>query len=417
MEKAQVLRQGAELIASAGCMALAAFAYAQVDPNWAYIPGLGLGMALASVLFWAVAQTYDPEHVGGAWARSLEMTCAATGASLILEAILAWSSFLEPVPIPVALAAGFLSGLSITILRARPFRVRPQVFMGGCDGIAAELAAILGPSLIGTLAPDTSQAQSGFPFRGALSRSSKPAKIVVSEDRIPPRFLLAARWSGIAVDEPVTMYTRLFQRVPVEALTPLQLLRAPTLSASRPMMAVQAIYSNLAGLSLLIALSPLLALVAVISRLAAGSGPLFEHIPSTGLEEVSFDRLRFRTRRSSDGAKTWIGGLILRLRMENLPQLINLVRGEMASFGPPAVRAEFFRRLRELMPLAAIRVTQRPGLLGWSQVHRRPGERLQEETLCLGYDLYYMQESSPSLDFEILLRWLWRIVLPARWRD
>ena len=101
---------------------------------------------------------------------------------------------------------------------------------------------------------------------------------------------------------------------------------------------------------------------------------------------------------------TWIGAILERLRLTKLPQLVNIVRGEMALFGPQPVRTAFAGRMDALIPFYTRKLTVKAGLFGWAQVHTRGPRGVQEETLQLEYDMYYLTQCSPSLDMEILVR-------------
>jgi len=149
-----------------------------------------------------------------------------------------------------------------------------------------------------------------------------------------------------------------------------------------------------------------IAVLSLVSGIAAGRGPILDRAECAGFQAIPFHRLRFRTRHALHGRLTWIGKIIEWLRLTGLPQVINIVRGEMAMFGPAPVRKEFADALVTRIPLYARRFSTRPGLLGWAQVHMPRG--VPEATLQLEYDLYYIKECSPSLDFEILLRALLR---------
>jgi lipopolysaccharide/colanic/teichoic acid biosynthesis glycosyltransferase len=99
-----------------------------------------------------------------------------------------------------------------------------------------------------------------------------------------------------------------------------------------------------------------------------------------------------------------VGKALAALHLVFLPRLINVVRGEMAFFGPPPVRLEFARRLGRLIPVYAHRFTVKPGILGWSQMNLGSSAGAPDEALRLEYDLYYVKQNSVSLDLEILLR-------------
>jgi len=169
-------------------------------------------------------------------------------------------------------------------------------------------------------------------------------------------------------------------------------------------MATQAIYSNLIGLTALVVLSPLLVVIGTASALVAGQRSLFERTECAGFQGIPFWQLRFHTRRAGTGEATWIGTAIERLRLANLPQLVNIVRGEMALFGPQPVRTAFVSRLDALIPFYTRKLTVKPGLFGWAQAHARGPRGVQEESLRLEYDMYYLTQCSPSLDVEILVR-------------
>jgi lipopolysaccharide/colanic/teichoic acid biosynthesis glycosyltransferase len=95
------------------------------------------------------------------------------------------------------------------------------------------------------------------------------------------------------------------------------------------------------------------------------------------------------------------------LNLVALPELINVIRGEMGLFGPPPVRKEFAECLVRLIPIYAYRFSVKPGILGWSQANLT-GVSISDESLRFAYDLYYMREESPSLDLDILFRTLFR---------
>jgi len=156
----------------------------------------------------------------------------------------------------------------------------------------------------------------------------------------------------------------------------------------------------------LLLLSPIL-LAAVVLIWTTCGGPALERIDCAGFQQIPFRLLRFCTS-NQHGQKTWIGTLLSRLGLVNLPQLINVARGEMTLVGPPPVRSEFARRLMAVMPVYGHRFTVRPGILGWSQIHLR-GIPLPNERIRLEYDLYYVKQGSPSMDLDIFLRSLLRL--------
>ena len=99
---------------------------------------------------------------------------------------------------------------------------------------------------------------------------------------------------------------------------------------------------------------------------------MFESIVCAGFQRIPFSRRRFRIHHAVTGQKTGIGKLICGLHLTNLPQVINLVRGEMGLFGPEPVRAEFASYLEDLSPVYSIRYSMKPGVFGWAQANAEP---------------------------------------------
>jgi lipopolysaccharide/colanic/teichoic acid biosynthesis glycosyltransferase len=124
-----------------------------------------------------------------------------------------------------------------------------------------------------------------------------------------------------------------------------------------------------------------------------------------GFQYIPFRPLRFRTTRADRPAEpTAVGALIRRLRLANLPQLINVVRGDMALVGPKPVRLEFARYLSRLMPFHAHRFAVKPGITGLAQMRVRGSDVMPEELGQIEYDLYYVKEGSLWMDIAIMLQ-------------
>jgi lipopolysaccharide/colanic/teichoic acid biosynthesis glycosyltransferase len=159
------------------------------------------------------------------------------------------------------------------------------------------------------------------------------------------------------------------------------------------------------GVASLVALAPLLAIPAAAIALFGRGGPVLEHTQCLGFQMIPFKLLRFGTR-GRDGRPHAVGKALTALHLQFLPRLVNVVRGEMAFFGPPPVRLEFAQRMGRLVPVYAHRFTVKPGILGWSQLNLADAAVAPDEALRLEYDLYYVKQNSVSLDIEILLKTL-----------
>jgi lipopolysaccharide/colanic/teichoic acid biosynthesis glycosyltransferase len=109
---------------------------------------------------------------------------------------------------------------------------------------------------------------------------------------------------------------------------------------------------------------------------------------------------------ASDGDEriTPVGRFLRRTRLDELPQLINVLRGEMSIIGPRPERPEFVEQLAEAIPFYRARHAVRPGLTGWAQVQYRYGSSVDDARIKLEYDLYYVKHISALLDLRIALQ-------------
>jgi Undecaprenyl-phosphate glucose phosphotransferase len=167
----------------------------------------------------------------------------------------------------------------------------------------------------------------------------------------------------------------------------------------------------LSGLAL-VALSPVYAVIALAIRLSDG-GPVLYRQRRMGLDGRPFDILKFRSmvvdaERGSgptwaspdDERRTPVGALLRRSSLDELPQLWNVLRGEMSLVGPRPERPEFVREFKEKFPQYMLRHRVRAGITGWAQVHGWRGNTSLSKRI--EYDLYYIENWSLALDFRIL---------------
>ena len=405
--------------AGVGC---AAYAYGVLNGQTG--PGTGriLGLSVTAVSCWlAISST------GGEGNRGLRLWIdrlfLSVGLSLVALYGLVYLFAIRPAPWPVVLA-GCIIGLGLTSLfrewvdPARAMEPRRILFLG-FDSIAAELAPVLDRQIVGVLDPDAASVSPGLPFLGDPARlreavaAERPDCIVVSAQRshVSPQQLLHLRSDGIAIEAGPALYERLLCRLRWGHMDPVEFLFSSVAEGNRAASAFQAIYTNLIGLGLLLVCSTLLLGVAILTAAFGGTAPV-EVIPCVGFQCMPFRLLRFRTRRPG-GQATTIGRALTRLHLVNLPHLINVVRGEMTLFGPPAVRQGFAETLGRIIPTYSHRFAVKPGILGWSQVHLRGLDAPPDEAVRLEYDLYYVKQESLSLDLEILIRTVFGL-RPAR---
>ena len=166
---------------------------------------------------------------------------------------------------------------------------------------------------------------------------------------------------------------------------------------------------------MLLVLSPLLIILAVAIRLS-GPGPVLYRQKRTGYLDRPFILYKFRTMHpdseqdgpqwssATDMRVTRMGAFLRRTRLDELPQLWNVIRGEMSFIGPRPERPEMVAAVTESEPLFALRTTVRPGITGWAQVCAGYASTIEQSRVKLEYDLYYIQHISPRLDLIILIK-------------
>jgi len=408
----------------------AGFAVALFVYNTLFVGGLTWSETFltsgASVLaFWAATELRSSagEESPTWWVAFVERFSFGTGVNLLLHAVLTYAFFLRRTPFLIA--AGGLIAATLVTFRAQSVagreRAQRRFLLIGFDSIAKQIFQRLREPLVGVVTSRPELLPAGTPCLGGLSqledalKTHRPTNIIVGmkdwNRRIPPWLLLDCRLSGVVVEESPAVYERLFSRVCCEGLQPVELLLSSALRGDSRTIAIQSVYTDLLGLTLLLALSPLMLLIALAVRLFAGPGPVFESFECAGFQYIPFRLLRFRTTRlDGTGNTTTIGRLINRLHLANLPQLLNVVRGDMALVGPRPTRAKFAAYLTEVMPFYSHRFSVKPGILGWARMHHPEGVRLADECGQIEYDLFYVKEGCLWMDAEIILE----SVLPRR---
>ncbi len=264
--------------------------------------------------------------------------------------------------------------------------------------------------------PDAYQGNSKWlgPFRELrpIALASRPSQVIVTLPSTEPSLeadLNAVAGMGIPVEPLTAMYEAVCGRVSTSPVSRREGQSRVAPLQSRPsIMAIQSIYMNLFALALVLCSIPLMLLVAAAIKLSS-PGPVTLGQTCVGFHGIPFWRLRFRcwrTDRRPDGSVvrslTWIGRLLLRYRLQGLPQSINVLRGEMSLVGPEPERVEFSNVLASRIPAYNQRYTVKPGIIGWSQI-KCDDEALPGSVRRLEYDLYYAKHVSPVLDLIIFL--------------
>ena len=189
---------------------------------------------------------------------------------------------------------------------------------------------------------------------------------------------------------------------------------------------IKRVLDTIASALLLLILSPLMLLVAVLIKLDS-PGPIFYSQERTGLNGVPFKVHKFRSmyrdaeKRGAQWAKerdpriTRVGYWLRLMRIDELPQIWNVLKGEMSLIGPRPERPQFDAQLKEAIPYYEIRYLVKPGITGWAQVLYPYGASIEDAYEKLSYDLYYIKNYSIWLDIAIFFKTI-RVVILGKGR-
>ncbi|HPL62299.1 MAG TPA: TIGR03013 family PEP-CTERM/XrtA system glycosyltransferase [Syntrophales bacterium] len=265
----------------------------------------------------------------------------------------------------------------------------------------------------------------GFDRIEELSSLHRINRIVVAaEERrnvYPVQQLLECKMKGILVEDGIEFYEHLTGKIKIEDLHPSALIFSEGFRRNRWTAASKRAIELAFSLGLLLLLFPLLLAVALIIR-ADSPGPVLYRQLRVGKGGKSFELLKFRTmvRDAEKDGPVWAavgdaritraGKRLRESRIDEIPQLINVIRGDMSFVGPRPERPDFTGMLAAKIPYYEERFRVRPGVTGWAQVRYRYGASVEDAAEKLRYDLYYIKNLSFSFDLYIIFETL-KIVL------
>jgi exopolysaccharide biosynthesis polyprenyl glycosylphosphotransferase len=220
---------------------------------------------------------------------------------------------------------------------------------------------------------------------------------------------------GIEVVEISTLYETIFQKVPLAELEEVWFLEN-LVNRHKIYELASGPLEITAALALGIILSPLLLLIAILIKLTS-RGPAIFRQERVGKQGKPFIIYKFRSmpvdaekegpqwaNYFQDQRATWIGKLLRRTHLDELPQLWNIIKGELSFVGPRPERPHFVEKLRKELPYYDLRHLTKPGVTGWAQINYRYAASTEDSYQKLQYDIYYIKNNSPLLDFLIILR-------------
>lgn len=277
-----------------------------------------------------------------------------------------------------------------------------------------DLQKVLHPMIIGN-----------FNQISSICKDAQVDRIIVALDERRGRFpidqLLFCRLKGIRVDDGIAFTEQLAGKISVENLYPSSLIFSNGFKGSASFKKIKR-YIDIAIsiLSLPIFLPVSLLIVAAIKL--SSKGPIFYKQERVGEDGKVFELFKFRSMRINaeengpvwamvdDDRVTRVGRIIRKLRLDEIPQIINVIKGEMSFVGPRPERPFFVQKLMTGIPFYSHRHSIKPGITGWAQLYYPYGASMEDALEKLKYDLYYVKNMSLLLDLTIVLE-TFKIVL------
>ena len=280
--------------------------------------------------------------------------------------------------------------------------------------------------IIGYLVPDPSKEVPNRKILGGysdilqLTKQYNINRIIVSltdnDTALPINELLNCRINGIHVEEAALLYERVTGKIALEKLEPTYLIFSEGFDQYKFTYIFKRILDvGLALLGLLLSL-PILLVTAVLIKLSS-KGPVFFKQKRVGKEGKIFTLIKFRSMymdaeektgpvwaSKNDSRVTRVGRLMRKLRIDEIPQMWNVLRNEMSFVGPRPERPYFVEELKRDIPYYTERLVVKPGITGWAQINYAYGSTKDDALQKLQYDLYYIKNMSIFLDIITLLR-------------
>ncbi|NLC29811.1 MAG: exopolysaccharide biosynthesis polyprenyl glycosylphosphotransferase [Chloroflexi bacterium] len=230
--------------------------------------------------------------------------------------------------------------------------------------------------------------------------------------------ILAVQENGMNLATMQDTYESLTNRIPISLLESDWVIRSfiertPTSGLYRLFKKIMDFILSLMGMVVLGILYPI---IAILIRLDS-KGPIIFRQTRLGLRGKPYTIFKFRTMKdnqdmekeamvttTNDPRVTRVGHLLRKTHLDELPQIANVLRGEMSFVGPRSERSELVRVFQREVPFYRARMLVKPGITGWAQIHQAYAETVEETAIKLEYDLYYIENASILMDISIMLR-------------
>ncbi len=366
----------------------------------------------------------------------VQQVCLSVGITFLIQALIAYSSLSWRMPRFAMLAGSMVCIVVLPLWRVFYSRLMLRIFgaerllMVGSSPLVRQVAAHLGehPELallpVGLVTERAEESGNDTSLRvlgrledlEKIASETSPSRIVVAfeNEKHSLNQLLDARQHGLTVEDIGSVYETAFGRVCLSRLRPEDMLFNERFGPNARQVLVQSTYSFLVALVGLIVAAPIMLLVAMAVRLTS-AGPVLFRQNRVGKDNHNFTLYKFRSMyvdaeartgavwaTQNDPRVTTVGRWLRLLRLDELPQLFNVLRGEMAIVGPRPERPEFVKPLAEKIPFYGHRHAVKPGITGWAQINYKYGNTIEDTVIKLEYDLYYIKHLTFALDFYIM---------------
>jgi sugar transferase (PEP-CTERM system associated) len=430
-----------EVLLITAAYSTAAFINPETDPATYLLYGSGpvnIGLVLITILVGLYLQDLYSDLYVKSHIILLQQLCFVLGAAFLLQGLISYVDRDLRMPLRV-----LVPGSALTLVGIYGWRILFTAFVAEAMGgdrlllvgnspVLTEIVEYLsshpekGLRLVGWITDDVEMTavMDGIKFLGRLDalrevvNATHPTRIVVGmkerRNRLPVGELLELRYTGYFIEEAPSAYERLCGRVCMKELRPSQLIYSGEFSRRRRVVFLQSATNFLLAAVGVAVSFPLMILTAVAVRLSS-PGPILYRQRRVGMDGAVFTVYKFRSmtvNAEADTGAVWasrndprvtaVGRIIRKIRLDELPQLLNVMRGEMSIVGPRPERPEFVQTLAEQIPYYRQRHAVRPGITGWAQINYKYGDTLEDTIAKLEYDLYYIKNMSFSIDTYIM---------------
>jgi sugar transferase (PEP-CTERM system associated) len=288
----------------------------------------------------------------------------------------------------------------------------PELGIGVC-GFVDDNPALLGTSIVNPRVVGPSS-----DLRSIVMEHKADRVVVELQDRrgrMPIEELLHLKTQGIAIEEATSLYERISGKIAIENLKPSWMIFNAGFEVSRTMQLQKRLLSIVISAFLLALFFPIMLLISVLIKWDT-RGPILHRQERIGQDGKVFTLWKFRSMRvdaeketgpvwsaPGDARVTRVGKILRRSRLDELPQLINVLSGDMSLVGPRPERPHFVKELSTMIPFYHLRHAVKPGITGWAQINYEYGNSVRDAVEKLQYDLFYIKHMSWLLDSVIVL--------------